>query len=1059
VKELLRNHYPAIILLIVVVFVLAGCSAITPEETRHDRLPVPSLSPPCASVDNLDLAEGNIWRSIGPYGGSIRAIAMNPENPNIVYIATYGAGIYRSSDGGNSWHPASTGLENTSITALIIDPASPETLYAGTEGLPDNTNVYRSENGGETWVRLTDRMECFADEVTSLTISPEGLYMGSMAVFKYESGPWKEPSLGWKRLSDNWLGNGFIHIAFDPSKLNTLYAGTYQGGLFRSEDGGVTWQTIGQGPFANSLMIKVKVDPSNSSRLLAGGYDGLFKSEDRGLSWLPVLSDQIEVIVFHPTKVGFVLVGSDHGLWTSFDAGETWSSVSRLQGIRVDSLGLNLDEPEEIFAGTHKSGLFRSRDGGSSWEAINYGIANTFVSALSTDPSVPKRLYAGTLGDGLFITDDMGVSWSHVGGELAGTSVKALLASSTNPGSIFAGTWDGLFMSQDAGQTWARSSPPLDGKQVVSLAASQTGAIYAGTYGDGLFTSSDSGNTWRVTDSPQLYVTAIVVGYNDPELVFVGTLGGVFRSNDGGKTWELSSGGLRDLSIQELTIDSETDYLYAATGDGIYLSRNQGAGWERRSDVLGYDYFRTIIVKEKIIAASWKGVFTSNKDDFSWTTHSFGLLNNRINTAIITDEDIVVGTYGGGAYVLRPVCWPLYGQVRDSLTGMPLFARVIVEPGGFVTYSDVDGGYSFDNLPPAQYDVTAELNDGKQSDMINVDLDTKAEIRLDLTISADLSVNSSPIAIIGPPPNTEVLRGEITQLCASVPILEALADNMEVVWKSDKEGLLGSSSFNELGISRIDTRFLSCGLHNITLDLISGNKIIGKASNWLNVQEPNELHAIGMAWDSAYLWATVERSVPGLVYQLSVIDGHLSVVNTYLHPAPAPGSIAWDGKSFWTTGHEGPDPFRSWEGGTVYLYRHSINGGLPVVNRYPRTYEFEFPQAGLTWDGEHLWCSEGNSIVRLDMVDSDPVIATRYQAPGHQTRAIEWVNGDLWVVDSESDYLFKLDIDADLAVEGWCDPGMIGGYGMAWDGSGFWLWTIKNPHLQYFVPGRDCPKP
>jgi len=152
---------------------LVGCSTITEEETKQEKLTIPQLNQPCVSVDSPYLAKSNIWQSIGPYGGSIRAIAINPENPNIVYIATYGAGIYRSSDGGNSWHPASAGLENTSVTALIIDPASPEILYAGTTEPAVDTHVYRSENGGETWVRLTDRMKCLVNEVTCLGISTE----------------------------------------------------------------------------------------------------------------------------------------------------------------------------------------------------------------------------------------------------------------------------------------------------------------------------------------------------------------------------------------------------------------------------------------------------------------------------------------------------------------------------------------------------------------------------------------------------------------------------------------------------------------------------------------------------------------------------------------------------------------------------------------------------------------------------------------------------------------------------------------------------------------------
>ena len=99
---------------------------------------------------------------------------------------------------------------------------------------------------------------------------------------------------------------------------------------------------------------------------------------------------------------------------------------------------------------------------------------------------------------------------------------------------------------------------------------------------------------------------------------------------------------------------------------------------------------------------------------------------------------------------------------------MPLFARVTVEPGAFITYSDIDGNYSFDSLPPGRYVVIAELQNGKQSNQIEVDLCSKASIRLDLGIAEGLSQNSVTVAIIKPHGNMEVLRGEIIPIVARI---------------------------------------------------------------------------------------------------------------------------------------------------------------------------------------------------------------------------------------------------------------------------------------------------
>ena len=92
----------------------------------------------------------------------------------------------------------------------------------------------------------------------------------------------------------------------------------------------------------------------------------------------------------------------------------------------------------------------------------------------------------------------------------------------------------------------------------------------------------------------------------------------------------------------------------------------------------------------------------------------------------------------------------------------------------------------------------------------------------------------------------------------------------------------------------------------------------------------------------------------------------------------------------------------------------------------------------------------------LDQVDGGLTVAAEYAAPGNQIRTIEWVNGSLWAFDSHSNELFKLSVGETLAVEGLCKPGATDVYGMAWDGTGFWLEDARQP---YFEPGSDCPSP
>lgn len=1048
----------------------------TPLVASNQPAAAPQVAPPCEATTSLDPA-ANRWTAIGPYGGSIRAVVINPVHPETVYVATFGAGIYRSDDKGDTWRSVSNGLTSTHLTSLAIDAASPQTLYAGTG--PPNTHlayVFRSDDGGGSWAQLAgpdDHLEWLFNEVTSLAVSPQGLYMGSQAVYTYSESDWE-------LVSEGFLGNGFISVVLDPGDQAVLYAGTYQGGLFRSDDDGVTWHSIAWDTFEGVGSVRIAVDPTDSSHLLARGRDVLLESLDRGATWKYVLGDDVSVIAFDPLDSNRVWAGGRRALYVSSNGGASWVGVAEFDGVRVTALAIDPISPGTVFVGTHSKGLFRSHDGGLSWEAVNTGIANTLVSVVAADPSSPDRLYVGTLGDGLFVTKNMGGTWSHIGSDLTGAYVKALLVHPTRPQNVFAGTWEGLFISHDAGQTWATAQEPLARKPIVSLAASYTtDDIYAGTYGDGLFVSRDVGANWVALEGPDRYVTALVADPTDPRVIYAGTLTGVYSSNDGGMNWEEASVGIRDLNVQAMSLGGAPGSLYVATGDGIYASYDYGSNWERRSAALGLDYFRAVIGPEPLLAASWNGVFLSEPGILGWTTLNQGFLTHLVTSLARTGDMFIAGTYGAGAYVFMPECWPLWGRVTDSSSGEPLIARIVLEPGTHVTFTDGDGRYAFDHLQPGRYQLTILPGNEYTGWTFDVEMESGGPYQFDVTVPVGMGQHSMPFALfvgkllfseLGLPRTIRVdafLSGETLPLTLHLPTFETLPTGAIVIWSSDLDGVIGSTSLDDRGTARIDVRLREIGHHTITADVVIGGATSTKATTGVDVQGPGNLSAIGMAWDGEFLWVGHEPASTGelgRIYQLAALEDHLTVVNSYVHPSPAPGAIAWDGTTIWIGGPEGPDPFKSWDPGTDVLSRHSIGPGLPVIERYVPIDDATHVIEGLTWDGEHLWGSSGSAgarIVRYRLTVEGRAAAERYAAPGSQMRTIEWVDGHLWAFDSQSNRLFKLDIDGDLSVEGSCEPGMIGSYAMAWDGAGFWMWSLVewSPRIRHFELRSDCPQP
>jgi len=178
----------------------------------------------------------NTWSSIGPEGGWIYALAIDPTTPSTPYAGTYGGGMFKSTNGGATWSAVNTGLSNKEVWALAIDPINTNTIYVGTYG-----GVFKSANGGATWSAVNNGLT-------------------NTAVFA---------------------------LAIDPTNSNTLYAGTYfGGGVFKSTNGGTNWSAVNTG-LTNLDVYALAID---STMLYAGTrYGGAFALQHRAKISLPII--------------------------------------------------------------------------------------------------------------------------------------------------------------------------------------------------------------------------------------------------------------------------------------------------------------------------------------------------------------------------------------------------------------------------------------------------------------------------------------------------------------------------------------------------------------------------------------------------------------------------------------------------------------------------------------------------------------------------------------------------------------------------------------------------
>jgi photosystem II stability/assembly factor-like uncharacterized protein len=313
------------------------------------------------------------------------------------------------SAGGGGW--TSRGLEGRAISSLVVDPSSPSRIYAaaGAEG------IYRSTDGGESWTRVD-----IGQSVEKLAIDerdPDTLYAIAGPRFRQELFRSLDQGRSWAKVN---LAGPVFSIAIDPKEPGVLHAGHDQAAVSSSLDGGATWSwsqfTYYCSFFCLEAITSLALDPSAPSTIYAGvdadydypGFGELFKSTDGGKTWKQsdaglVLWSSVYSIAVDPNDSQRVFAGtSDYGgtnaaTFLSLDAGLTWrpASLSASRAFAFDPWN-----PPVVYAGTDHEGVFRSTDRGTRWSPINSGLPNLKILSLAIDRT-RGLLLAGTR-DGIY---------------------------------------------------------------------------------------------------------------------------------------------------------------------------------------------------------------------------------------------------------------------------------------------------------------------------------------------------------------------------------------------------------------------------------------------------------------------------------------------------------------------------------------------------------------------------------------------------------------------------------------------------------------------------------
>lgn len=586
------------------------------------------------------------WNNLGPYGGQITSIAIDPMNPEKMFAATYqGDGLFVSKDRGTTWKPV-PGFRNFENHQIVIDPNNPQRVW-----VVYNTFVAQSEDGGNTWSRwrLPDARPAYAlavhsDDSQVVYVGTGGKYNSPAngTVYKTVDGgrTWKQTALA----ADKMITALVIH----PSISDAIWAVTglnESGSVYRSENGAAEWFKLDIG-YEGANVHMIAIDPKHPLVMYMSGSFGLLKTVDGGLTWDGAgVTDRCHALALDSANPDIVYAATSNEPETAFfksvNAGSSWTKTS-LAGIgRLLTLTICPDNSGQLFAGSFDSGIYMSEDSGITWHDSGQGITANIVHDSSVDPAAPMEILVSS-ASGVFRRDSQN-TWHRL-------SIEESFAVAHDPHDsriIYAGQNYNLAKSIDSGASWTETGI-LDSQDEVTSVASiavdplnsqvlYIGIVYSrGNKGE-VYKSVDGGQTLTPVLELTVPVNTVAISPNDSSVIYSGSgsfyasafdpNGGVYRSNDSGSTW--SDPLLPDVIVNAIQVDPNNDgILYAACGDskastgGLYKSVDGGQSWQDKSFVI--DAVKDIKIdpqnSQKMYAATYSyGIFLSIDGGEQWT--------------------------------------------------------------------------------------------------------------------------------------------------------------------------------------------------------------------------------------------------------------------------------------------------------------------------------------------------------------------------------------------------------------------------------------------------------
>jgi photosystem II stability/assembly factor-like uncharacterized protein len=385
-------------------------------------------------------------------------------------------------------------------------------------------------------------------------------------------------------------------VAIDPKDKNRLYISTLDGQVYTSADAGKSWLLLVNLNRPQMVLDNLFVDTRDSNTIYVSGHrgelaGGFFKSTDGGATWKEakeLKNEPIQAMTQSSLDPNIITVGTIKGVWISKNSGESWTKLNSTL-VNVDSMAIDPRNTSTMYAGTWWR-AYKSTDAGKNWRLIKDGmIDDSDVFAIDIDPRNADHIIASACS-GIYESTNAGERWSKIQGiPSQSRRTRDIMQHPTVPGTIYAATTEGFWMSTNGGKSWALTTRRDLEINSIALHPDMPNRVFIGTNNYGVMVSNDGGRNFVPTNDnfSARFTSSIVADNQTPERIYATTQntatggGFFFTSTDHGKTWTPAKNLDVNHIVPFVTLQDKVNpnLMFLGTNAGIFRSIDRGANW------------------------------------------------------------------------------------------------------------------------------------------------------------------------------------------------------------------------------------------------------------------------------------------------------------------------------------------------------------------------------------------------------------------------------------------------------------------------------------------------